>query len=237
MKQITIASPNGKDRTIELSHAMQEHWRHPINHGQTILDQINSGMYERWFKGKENLNVIDFGANVGLTALYFLPAVKKIVCVEPTPAHISLLTELMQQECDKNNCEGIWEMSTCLSDKEDTFIFMTGHSTENKITAKDGYGNGKIEVKGYPLSHYVNQFTESVDFIKIDIEGYEIFALTIENIQAVAGKVKTFFVECHPSNNWNMDGCREELKARFEKCGYEVEVLDYQTIVATNAKI
>lgn len=236
MKQITIASPNGKDRTIELSPAMQEHWRHPINHGQTILDQINEGMYARWFEGKENLNVIDFGANVGLTALYFLPACKELHVVEPTPAHSDILIRCMKDNINPIN-DKVVSHYMCLADKEGLFTFMTGHSTENKITTPEGYGNGKIEIQGYPLSYFVNQFTEPVDFIKCDIEGYEINALTIENIEAVAGKVKTFFVECHPSQDWTMDGCVAELNRRFEHCGYEVESVDYQTLVATNTAL
>lgn len=232
MKQITIASPNGKDRTIELSPAMQEHWRHPINHGQTILDQINEGMYARWFEGKENLNVIDFGANVGLTALYFLPACKELHVVEPTPAHSDILIRCMKDNINPIN-DKVVSHYMCLADKEGLFTFMTGHSTENKITTPEGYGNGKIEIQGYPLSYFVNQFTEPVDFIKVDIESYEIMALTIENIKAVEGKVRVFFIEVHPGFNGGMDENRNELVDRFTKCGYSVETIDHQTIVAT----
>jgi FkbM family methyltransferase len=229
MKKITIASPNGTPREIELSPAMEKHWSIPINHAQTILDQINGGMYERWFKGKTGMNVIDFGANVGLTALYFLPAVKKLVCVEPTPAHGQLLFEI----CDTYGRGKCLNFSSPLTEKQKPVIFMTGHSTENKITSAEGYGNGKIEIQGEPLSFFVNQFTEPVDFIKVDIEGYEIMALTIENIKEVEGKVRTFFVEVHPGFNGGMDENRNELVDRFTKCGYEVETLDHQTIVAT----
>jgi FkbM family methyltransferase len=208
---------------------MQAHFSHQINHGQTILNQINDGMYAKWFEDKENLTVIDFGANVGLTALYFLPACKELHCVEPTPAHMELCKELI--EANKTN-QLVAYLPEALSNDYGEVIFMTGHSTENKITSLDGYGNGKITVVCKPLSHYVNQCTGPVDFCKVDIEGAEILALTLEEIQKIAGKVKTFFVEVHPAYNGGMDENKAELMRRFETAGYKTDTIDYQTFTA-----
>lgn len=226
---ITISNPNGGLQTIAVSPAMEAHFSHPINHGHTILQQINSGMYKDWFDGKSQLTVIDFGANVGLTALYFLPACKELHCVEPTPAHFELLKELI--ESNKTN-QLVAYLPEALAAEHGEVVFMTGHSTENKITSLDGYGNGKITVPGKPLSHYVNQCTGPVDFCKVDIEGGEILALTESKLKAVAGKVKVFFVEIHPGYGGGMDENRNELVLRFANAGYKVDVLDYQTIIA-----
>lgn len=226
---IKIASPNGPDRTIEISPAMEKHWSIPINHAQTILNQINSGMYKRWFEGKKDLVVIDFGANVGLTGLYFQPACKELYLVEPTPAHLELIDGLIKQ----SNNPIVYIYNRAISDKGEVVTFMTGHSTENKITTKEGYGNGKIEVQAYPLSWFLKQTKEIVDFIKCDIEGAEIFALSQEQLNLSKGKVRAFFVECHPSQNYGMEGCVVELTNRFKNSGYAVEQIDYQTFVAT----
>ena len=113
---------------------------------------------------------------------------------------------------------------------------MTGHSTENKITSADGYGNGKIKVQGITLSSFLfasNAENIIIDFVKCDIEGGEIFALTNEELKKTKGKVRTFFVECHPSNNYSMESCVDELTKRFKKNGYKIELLDYQTFTAT----
>jgi len=228
---ISINSPNGTKRNIEISPAMEQHFSIPINHANTILNQINSGMYAKWFEGKKDLVVIDFGANVGLTALYFMPACKKIYCVEPTPAHMSLLTELI--EPNQGSCFADYSPDA-LSDKVGTAVFMTGHSTENKITSENGYGNGKITVKTSTLSTFIKNTGEPIiDFIKCDIEGGEIFALTDSELKKTKGKVRNFFVECHPTNNYGMDECREELIKRFTNNGYTIEIIDYQTFVAT----
>lgn len=232
---MTINSPNGTPRNILESFDLKKHFSIPINHANTILNQINSGMYAKWFDGKTNLRCVDFGANVGLVSLYMLPACKELYCVEPTPTHYKLLKELLDannKECVVHYCDNALHLSN------DKVVFMTGHSTENKITSADGYGSGKIEVQGITLSAFLSATgadRDIIDFVKCDIEGGEIFALTDEELKKTRGKIRTFFVECHPTNNYGMDACREELIKRFTNNGYAIEVIDYQTFVASYA--
>ncbi len=227
---IKIKTPNGEDRTVLLSSDMTRHFSIPINHANTILNQINNGMYDKWFAGKKDLRCVDFGSNVGLVSLYMLPACKELFCVEPTPSHHSLLKELIGENVN------VHLSNNALHSANEYVVFMTGHSTENKITSVDGYGNGKIEVTGITLSSYLGLSgadREIIDFVKCDIEGGEIFALTEKELKKTRGKIRTFFVECHPTNNYGMDDCREELIKRFKKNGYTIEVVDYQTFAAT----
>jgi FkbM family methyltransferase len=220
-------------KEFQISDSLAKHWSIPINHAQTILNQINSGMYSRFFEGKKDLRCIDFGANVGLVSLYMAQFCKDLYCVEPTPNHFKLLKELLETNVEGCN---IHLSSDALSGTNEPVFFMTGHSTENKITSVDGYGNGKIQVQGIMLSNYLSLSgadREPIDFVKCDIEGGEIFALTNEELKKTKGKIKAFFVECHPSNNYTMESCVEELTSRFKKNGYKVELIDYQTILAT----
>jgi FkbM family methyltransferase len=227
---IEILTPSGTKRHVLTSNNMDKHFSIPINHAKTILDQINSGMYAKWFEGKKDLVCIDIGANVGLVSLYMHPACKELYCLEPTPAHFLLLKELLGEH------QNVHIYPTALSGTNGQVVFMTGHSTENKITTEEGYGNGKIKVPGITLSSFLqasNAEKDIIDFIKCDIEGAEIFALTEAELKLTRGKIRNFFVECHPSNNYGMDACREELIKRFKKNGYEIEVIDYQTFVAS----
>lgn len=226
---ITIASPNGIARSVSVSKAMQDHFSIPINHANTILKQINDGMYSRWFTGKQNLTCIDFGANVGLVSLYMAPACKELIAVEPTPNHFNLMVELL--ESHMGPCL-IHVSNKALAGSHDQFTFATGHSTENKITSPDGYGNHKIMVEGHPLNYFLLLTDSNIDFCKVDIEGGEMMALTEKNILSSVGKVKCFFVEVHPAYGGGLDENREELKKRFSRTGFRVEQLDFQTIIA-----
>lgn len=226
---INIISPNGINRDIELSDEMKNHFDIPINHAHTILNQINSGMYNQWFELKKDLVCLDFGSNVGLVSLYMLPACKRLYAVEPTPSHYALMNELLEAN------SGITEVNLskfALTGTEEEVVFATGHATENKVSSADGYGNNKITVTGKPLSWFVDEVGEVVDFCKIDVEGGEMMAITTDELKKVQGKVNVFFVEVHPAFNGGMDGNREELVNRFKEAGYRVEIEDYQTIVA-----
>jgi len=221
---------NGKEYFISTD--MLKHFSVPINHAHTILNQINSGMYAKYFEGKKDLRCIDFGANVGLVSLYMAQFSNELYCVEPTPSHHKLLKELLDASCGECN---VHYYDTALNGANEDVYFMTGHSTENKITSADGYGNGKIKVQGVTLSSFLfasNAEKGIIDFVKVDIESAEIFCLTNEEIQKTRGKIRTFFVECHPSNNYGMDECREELIKRFTDNGYTIDVCDYQTFTA-----
>lgn len=224
-----IINVNNKDYLISAD--LKKHFDIPINHAHTILNQINSGMYAKYFEGKKDLRCIDFGANVGLVSLYMAQFSKELYCVEPTPSHYKLLKELLDANCGECN---VHYYDTALNGANEPVYFRVNQSTENKIaTVNDAT---TIKVHGVTLSSFLqasNAEKEIIDFVKVDVEGAEIFCLTNEEIQKAKGKVRIFFVECHPSANYGMDECREELIRRFSKNGYKVELLDYQTFTAT----
>jgi len=228
--KITINTPNEEPRNVAISKALQEHWSQPINHSQTILNQINSGMYDHFFAGKKDLVCADFGANVGLVSLYMLPACKELICVEPTPKHYEMCFELIQ--ANKHDKQIVVYSKHALGANEGEVYFCTGHSTENKITSEEGYGNGKIKVLTKPLSWFLT--APMYDFVKVDIEGGEMLAITEPELTKVHSKVKQLFIEVHPAYNGSMESNVEELTKRLKNTGYSVEYLDYQTILATS---
>ena len=219
---------NGKEYFISTD--MLKHFSVPINHAHTILNQINSGMYAKYFEGKKDLRCIDFGANVGLVSLYMAQFSKELYCVEPTPIHFKLLKELLDANCGECN---VHYYDTALNGLNEPVYFRVNQSTENKIaTVNDAT---TIKVHGVTLSSFLqasNAEKEIIDFVKVDVEGAEIKIFTEEEIAKTKGKVKTFFIEVHPAYNGGMDENREEIKRRFIKCGYKVHEEDYQTIIA-----
>lgn len=218
-----------KGKAYPVSKQMQEHFSVPIQHANTIVEQINSGMYDRWFK-EPNMVCFDFGANVGLVSLYMLNYCKELHCVEPTPSHHNLLKELIMANI-KDGQKVVFH-DTALTGKNEIVLFASGHATENKVTSADGYGANKIQVQGKTLNNHLSQCNQFVDFCKVDIEGGEMMALTVNELKQAREKVKQFFVEVHPGFGGGMDENRNELVSRFEQAGYKTEIIDYQTIYA-----
>lgn len=232
---IDILNPNGTFRNIEVSKEFEQHYNLEANHAHTILNQINGGMYQKWFGDKKDLVVLDIGSNVGLTALYFLPACHKLLCVEPTPSHRKLMADLL-------NRSGIGEKAyihpnaLTMEDKEYDF-FTCESSTENRIT-KNGQSEGagtRIKVQGKPLAYFLSQIESPVDFCKIDIEGGEMEALTIEQLENAYDKVKMFYVEVHPTAGHTQEANMVELMSRFATTAYTIERINFETFTATSA--
>jgi len=231
MKEIYYQLSEKEFRKFAISSDMEKHFSIPINHAETILYQINSGMYAKYFDGKKDLRCIDFGANVGLVSLYMAQFSKELYCVEPTPNHFKLLKELLDSNCGECN---VHYYDIALNGANEDVYFRVNQSTENKITSVNDATT--IKVKGVTLSSFLeasNADKEIIDFVKCDIEGGEIFAITNEELKKTKGKIRTFFVECHPSENYGMDECREELIKRFLQHSYVIEFIDYQTFAAT----
>jgi hypothetical protein len=80
---------------------------------------------------------------------------------------------------------------------------------------------------------------EWVDFVKCDIEGSEIQAITAETIDAVKDQVGSWFIECHQTNGntgapWpgNLEANRQQLIGILRNAGYSAEPIIHDQIFA-----
>ena len=136
-----------------------------------------------------NARIIDCGANIGLSVLYF-----KSICPS---AHITAFEpdrhnfELLTKNCIVNNFKqvdlveaAVWKENTQLK-----FIAQGGMDSKISEGAEEG-----ILVKAYSLIDYLQ---DPVDFLKLDIEGAEFEVL--KNIEEYMDKIATLFIEYHGS--------------------------------------
>ncbi len=144
--------------------------------------------------------IIDAGAHIGLTTLYFKKIFPEshIIAIEPNPHILPLLKENIAQ----NGLTEVEVIPFALSEETGTknlFIDETKDQWWSTASFHDGAWNQQqtskpIEVETAPLSDYL---TEPVDFLKMDIEGAETAVL------AAAGHklylVKHMMIEFHPT--------------------------------------
>jgi FkbM family methyltransferase len=227
----SIALINNNSVIINLDEELSNHFNaNEKNHGLTILKQINDfHFYDYLFSDNKNLTVLDIGANIGLFSLHVYPICNKIIAFEPTPSHYSKLLKLT-----KNTNIECRELA--LSDKcgEIEFKIDLHNSTMNSIV---NFHNDKvIKVKCINLETILSiENLNIVDFCKIDIEGSEIIAITEETLKPIAGRIKEFFVEVHPTLPLDgMDQQQNKMKLWniFEKIGYDMEDINFETFMA-----
>jgi FkbM family methyltransferase len=146
--------------------------------------------------GEEVKIVVDLGANIGLTSLYYatLFPSAKVICVEPEPNNFDLL---------KTNCEQNGLHWTCLQQAiggSSGKAMLSRHYYANQHSVLSGTTNDKdaIEVEMIKMDDLIReQKIDTIDLLKVDIEGaeYDLFA----HCSAWILKVKLIIVEIHPT--------------------------------------
>lgn len=140
----------------------------------------------------DNALILDCGANIGLSVIYFKilnPSVR-IVAFEPDSKNFELLSNnIIAFNLDKVELrkEAVWIENTQLS-------FQSDGNMGSKIIDKQNNKEKNTKVNAVRLRDLI---TEPVDMLKIDIEGAEF--LVLKDIQDVLVHVKNIFLEYHGS--------------------------------------
>ena len=191
-----------------------------------ILRQFDDGLYNPYISKTDKV-FLDIGSNVGLFALYVSPQASKIICLEPTPEHNEKAVQIL-----KNNHPTFIVVieEGALSDHngEDLFYRNPRNSTNNSLDARD---STPFPVVCFTLAGIYNRFhdidgIDHVDFCKIDIEGSEWKAITVETLKPVFNVIDKIFIELHPMTKQSQDA----MAPIFEAVGYKVERVGNDTL-------
>ncbi len=206
---------NGQEVDISIkSEAAKAHFANPYNYTKEILEEWEQQPFNKFIhKGAKIF--LDIGANIGLFALHIIPMVKKIVCVEPTPEHMAINKEI--------NPTAIHEQAALNNYTGETSFFRCGINTT--MNSLDHQNRGEeFKTPCYTLSDLCKKHNlTKVDFCKIDIEGSEFKALTLETVLEAFLIINKYLIELHPRTRESQD----HFKSIFEQAGYKVEYYDF----------
>jgi FkbM family methyltransferase len=140
--------------------------------------------------------IVDLGANIGLTALYYATLFPnaRLFCVEPDPDNYNLL---------KLNCMQNGFQWTCLQqaigDRQGKAKLLRNEfANQHSIVSDDSHNQDAIEVEIGTMPDLIeNHKIEEIDLLKVDIEGAEesLFAQCSSWISSV----RLIIIEIHPS--------------------------------------
>lgn len=233
MLKKNIKSCSGELYTIESDDEIIIDWfnRPDETHTDIIIEQLNSGMYDEFFSGKKDLTVIDAGANIGLFSIYVFDACKKVIAVEPAPHNCYVFQHLL------DNLENVILDASALHNENTTIPFYI-HSSPT-CNSSVNVSEIKVEVPTKTIKTIIDDHElETVDFVKCDIEGSEILAITEKTVSEVSDKVKVWWVEVHQTNTtatpWpgNLEQNRRNLAAIFQNCGYNTKFIIHDQLLA-----
>lgn len=228
-----IRTSKHKEFTYQSRHPDVTAWfNNSENYTDIILKQINEDrMYDPIFADRDDMIVIDLGANCGLFSLYAADSCSKIIAVEPTPSTYNVLEEIVKDDTKIKPLQlAIGPHNEMIS------FFINENSTTNSMLNRNG-----IETQVQCMTLETLLFKEDldhVDFIKCDIEGSEMQALTDATMGPISDKVKFWFVEVHQTNvqesSWpgNLDDNRQKLAELFQRHGYQTELVIHDQLFA-----
>jgi FkbM family methyltransferase len=200
----------------------QSIWINKENHlGQAILEK---GIYdgdgvhyiEKILERIDNPICLDIGAHIGNHALVMTKYSKMVYCFEPDDDSIKILNKNVEE----NHIRNIKIFPFGLSDKNEELTFYRQGSTFVSSLKKD---DSQIESLTCKIGDEVIQenHIEKIDFIKIDIEGFEGEALYGLK-QSIQHSRPVIIME------WNNDITRE----KFKKYGLFNTVFSHYRILA-----
>ena len=184
-------------RVPGISRTLAIHGIREADHTEIFRRELEPGMV-----------VVDIGANIGYYALIAARAVGhtgKVYCLEPDPRNISLL----QKNVQLNSLGEIVEIHQIAASNRagEATMFQAMASNLNTLVDRShlkSSGTGKLTGTEVPVpTTTIDQFLESrggmVNFIRMDIEGYEVEALTgmMQTLQNSPPPCK-ILLETHP---------------------------------------
>jgi len=158
--------------------------------GSQVHEVLEQQQYKKG-RYKKNMVIIDIGANMGLSALYFKDYAKKIYAIEPSIPHY---TALVENTKDYPNIQ-CYNLAIVDHDGE-----ITISSHDSGTIPESVYGNGAVKetVECMTLSSFMKKVgIKDVDLLKIDCEGGEFPIFMSPDFAEIAPRIKRIIGEAH----------------------------------------
>jgi FkbM family methyltransferase len=169
------------------------------------IDEIFINESYRWISEEKKPLILDVGANIGVSCLYFKSKFPdaRIICFEPDPNAF----ELLCMNIEVNQLKDIEPIQAAISN-DDGFANFYGQVDELHTDARGNSlveiwgmqrdSSQKIVVKVLSLKKFLN---ERVSLLKLDVEGSE--ELILKDIKQLMDNIEAIFLEFHACDSMN----------------------------------
>jgi len=186
--------------------------------GHIMAEVYKEKVYESLLSGKKDLIIVDIGANIGITANYFSQFASKVYAVEPSKEHFGCIQKMIEF----NGIQNIFPVNRAIYISSGKFpLFQPTNRTMRSLHMAVA-NNQQVpteEVECITLSQlFEEQKIETVDFMKLDVEGSEAEILGSSSFKEISDKIQTMLIEVHAWNGRHPNQVNESLK----NCGFTV---------------
>lgn len=186
-----------------------------------ILKEIyRDQVYKPFLEDRQNLTILDVGANIGLFSLYAADFAKRIYSLEPSQTHTDVLKEMIRYNGFEDK---ITPVKAALSHENGTADFYHSENVTMFSLDKRVDNTGEKEtVETITLDKLFTDYKiKHVDFMKLDVEGSEAKIVGSKGFEAVADKIDTIVLEYHTWSGVNP----AQIVNNLTDYGYQVKPL------------
>lgn len=196
-----------------------------LNYVPNILQELYvDKIYDPFFQNTKDIIAYDIGANIGLVTQYMYPFCKKIVAVEPAKQHFDKLKVMVEF----NHMDRVELRKQALSISTGKEVLqhspnITMFSLKRNVYKVASFGddvqdNTTEEVDTVDIKTLIGD--DTVDFMKIDIEGEEGDILMSKEFAEVAPRIRNMMIEFHSWGNVPL----HVMQRRLIEVGYEIVI-------------
>jgi len=157
--------------------------------------------------------VVDIGANIGYYALQEARVVRSVIALEPTPESYSIL----QRNVGLNDRWNIRTHRLAVGDREGEIGFALSRACNWNSIAET---NGDIKVEMKTLDSLLEG--SRVDFVRMDVEGYEMRVLEGMKLTLQDSKPR-MFIEVHRDKLKDYGSTQRQVMEYLADLGYSIE--------------
>jgi FkbM family methyltransferase len=185
--------------------------------GKSLVGMFHEIFYLEHYKFESKSNnpiIIDCGANIGLSVLYFNSILKnsRIIAFEADPSISSILNENLTN----NNCKAeIVQKAVWITNNEKLSFSSSGADAGTLFS-----NNNTIDVISVRLKDVLESFNK-IELLKIDIEGAEVEV--IKDCQESLKHVDKVFIEYHSFSDSKQE--LDEILSIMTRTGFRYKVL------------
>lgn len=165
---------------------------------------------------KPGFRVVDIGANIGYYCLLFFKGIGengKVVAIEPSPENLREL----RLNVERNNLNGKVDIiASAVGDQTDVVGLQSGLNSGITTDAEAPYR--------VPVDTLDNIVRETVDLVKMDIEGYE--ALALKGASRLLSQCPILFIEIHPVHIRNLGSTAVAVVAHLREIYDDIEIFE-----------
>jgi FkbM family methyltransferase len=185
-------------------------------------------VYAPYLQGRKDLTIVDAGANVGMASFYFSRFAKRVIAVEPAAQHVACIKKLIEFNKLTNVVSYPYALSSCdgtskffHSDNRTMFTLDSVIHNDRLASIKsqvDDLWKDYEEVETRTLETLMRQMEiDTIDFMKMDIEGGEGDLIVSESFKSVAHKIGMILGEWHTWTSIDKDS----FAAVFQSLGFK----------------